>query len=300
MNPFSRFLTYFMAVARHGSIRKASEELRIAASAIDRHIILGEQSLQTPLFERLSTGMRLTTVGELLYAHANRWTRDFDNLSRQIDDLKGLNRGRVDILAPEALARAFLPKLATQLKEHYPGIVLNIHIHDNAELGQRLFNGEGELAFILDPEEARDLQLRAVRAFPLGVVSQINHPVTTQKTARFSACAEYPVIVPAEPLALATVFKKLETKSLINVCEVVTANNVQMITSLVKTGIGISILSYLDVIDDVKLGQVAFTPLVGTGIAPLKLGLVHDRTRPLSAMARRIADSVEAEWRMEE
>jgi DNA-binding transcriptional LysR family regulator len=36
MAPFSRFLRYFMTVARLGSIRRAAEELHIAASAIDR------------------------------------------------------------------------------------------------------------------------------------------------------------------------------------------------------------------------------------------------------------------------
>lgn len=300
MNPFSRFLIYFLAVARNGSIRKASEELRIAASAIDRHIILGEQSLQLPLFERLSSGMRLTAAGELLYAYASRWMKDSDSLFRQIEDLKGLNRGQVDILAPEALGRAFLPRLAAQLKQDYPGIVLKLHIHDNSELQTRLFSGEGDLAFILDPEDLRDLQLRALLAFPLGVVSQKEHPVASSEAARFSVCAEYPVIVPEKPLALASVFRKLETESRIHAQESASSNNVQMIISLIKAGAGISLLSYLDVMDEVQNGALAFTPLTGTRIAPLRLGLVHDRSRPLSAMARRIADKVEADWEREE
>ncbi|MGF1277254.1 LysR family transcriptional regulator [Acetobacter pasteurianus] len=296
MNPFSRFLIYFLAVARHGSIRKASEDLHIAASAIDRHILLGEQALQTPLFERLSSGMRLTAVGELFYAHASRWAKDFESLNRQIDDLKGMRRGRIDILAPEALARVFLPSIAARLKEQYPGIVLNIHIHDNAELGERLFAGEGDLAFLLDPADLRDLQVRSMLSFPLGVVSLPKHPVTQQSSARFSICVEYPVIVPEEPLALASVFAKLEADTMVNPNVISGANNVQMIKSLVKAGLGITILSYLDVMDEVQSGDMAFTPLAGAHVPPLRLALAHDRARPLSAVARRVADSVEAEW----
>ncbi|GBR47247.1 LysR family transcriptional regulator [Acetobacter pomorum] len=296
MNPFSRFLIYFLAVARHGSIRKASDELHIAASAIDRHILLGEQALQTPLFERLSSGMRLTAVGELFYAHANRWAKDFESLTHQIDDLKGMRRGRIDILAPEALTRVFLPDIAACLKQKYSGIVLNIHIHDNTELVERLFAGEGDLAFLLDPADLRDSQIRSILSFPLGVVSLPEHFVAKQSSVRFSVCAEYPVIVPEEPLALAVVFKKLEAVTLVNPRIVSGSNNVQMIKSLVKKGLGITILSYLDVIDEVQNGNMAFTPLTGAHVFPLRLALAHDRARPLSAVARRVADSVEAEW----
>ncbi|WP_258367825.1 LysR family transcriptional regulator, partial [Komagataeibacter oboediens] len=80
MQPFSRFLVYFLAVARHRSIRKAAESLHIAGSAINRHILLGEKQLQTPLFERLPSGMRLTAAGELLYGCARRWVKDLDDL----------------------------------------------------------------------------------------------------------------------------------------------------------------------------------------------------------------------------
>ncbi|MDN7353351.1 LysR family transcriptional regulator [Acetobacter senegalensis] len=296
MNPFSRFLIYFLAVARHGSIRKASEDLRIAPSAIDRHILLGEQALQTPLFERLASGMRLTAVGELFHAHASRWVKDFESLNRQIDELKGMRRGQIDILAPQALASAFLPDIAVRLKEHYPGIILNIHIHDNAELNARLFAGDGDLAFLLDPVDVRDLQVRSVLSFPLGIVSPVGHPVTAQAQAHFSVCAEYPVIVPEEPLALASVFRKLEADCRLNAYRVASGNNVQMIKSLVRTGLGITLLSYLDVMEEVQTGDLAFTPLAGAMTPRLTLALAHDRTRPLSGVARRVADRVEAEW----
>ena len=65
---FSRFTRYFRVVAGAGSIRRASEELNVSASAIDRQLLRAEEELQTPLFERLPTGLRLTAAGELLMA----------------------------------------------------------------------------------------------------------------------------------------------------------------------------------------------------------------------------------------
>jgi DNA-binding transcriptional LysR family regulator len=64
MPAFSRFLRYFMAVGRLGSIRKAADELNVSASAIDRQILNAEAELGMPLFERLPTGLRLTAAGK--------------------------------------------------------------------------------------------------------------------------------------------------------------------------------------------------------------------------------------------
>ena len=75
MAPFSRFLRYFMTVARLGSIRRAAEELHIAASAIDRQILLGEEQLEVKLFERHPAGLRLTTAGEFLLHAAGKHAR---------------------------------------------------------------------------------------------------------------------------------------------------------------------------------------------------------------------------------
>jgi len=76
MPAFSRFLRYFMVVGRLGSIRKAAEELNVSASAIDRQILKVEADLGLRLFERLSTGLRLTAAGEILMAAGGRWQKN--------------------------------------------------------------------------------------------------------------------------------------------------------------------------------------------------------------------------------
>ena len=50
-----------------------------------------------PLFDRSSSGMSLTSAGELYLAYARSVLFDLDRLHSQIDDLKGLRRGRVRI-----------------------------------------------------------------------------------------------------------------------------------------------------------------------------------------------------------
>ncbi|MCE2577860.1 LysR family transcriptional regulator [Gluconacetobacter entanii] len=290
MQPFSRFLLYFLAVARHKSIRKAAEDLHIAGSAINRHILLGEKQLQTPLFERLPTGMRLTAAGELLYGCARRWTKDLDDLTRQIDDLKGIRRGQVDLLAPEALSRAFLPELVARMKRSHPGVVLNINIRDNRRICPTLLSGDGDLALVLDPEETRDLVVVRRLSFPLGFACRPGHPLARHAAVRLADCAACPMIAPEQPLALASMFTRLVEGGRMTPMVAARANNVQMIISLVTAGVGICFLSSLDVMSEVMRGDVAFVPLIGSDMPHLTLALVHDRTRQLSRVTHLVGN----------
>ncbi|MCQ9156957.1 LysR family transcriptional regulator [Acidomonas methanolica] len=293
MAAFSRFLRYFLAVARYGSIRRASDELRIAASAVDRQLLQGEAALGVALFERLPSGMRLTAAGETLYAHALRWAREFDDVTRQIEDLKGLRRGQVDLVIPEALAAAPVTAVVTRLRRDHPGIGVTIRIEDNSRIRARLDRGEADLAMLLDPDPARGLLVRASARFPLGIVSAPALRLHERASLRFSVCAEEPTIAPIRPLAIAEVFERLEAAMGAPVRRVASSNNVAMIRSLVAAGTGISLLSALDVMDDLRENRLCFTPLDGGAALQLSLALVHDRGRPLSVAARLVADSLE-------
>ncbi|MDP2021345.1 MAG: LysR family transcriptional regulator, partial [Hydrogenophaga sp.] len=66
------------AVAQLGSVQAAAREVSISASAIDRQILILEEDLGVPLFERLPRGMRLTAAGELLLALSQRWKADLN------------------------------------------------------------------------------------------------------------------------------------------------------------------------------------------------------------------------------
>ncbi|EHH68020.1 LysR family transcriptional regulator [Gluconobacter morbifer] len=296
MPVFSRFLRYFLAVAQYGSIRKASEHLRIAASAIDRQILHGEEAFGTPLFERLPSGLRLTATGELLYTHGKRWRQDFGNLRTQIEDMRGLRRGQVDIAVPDALARGFLPRLLKNLRGTHPGISICTHVLENKNILHDLIAGDVDVALLLNPTHARGLLVRAHAEFPLGFVCLPDHPLAKKTSARFSACVEYPMIMPSPPLALHRQIEILEIDSNLSVQPVTSSDNIQMIKSLVCEGIGVAILSKLDVMDELTRKELAFIPISNRELSPLTLALCVDHSRQLSGAARLVISEIEKEF----
>lgn len=67
-----RHLHAFTAVAAAGGIRRSSESLFRASSAVARSVAALESSLNVQLFERKGRGMLLTTAGETVRARADR------------------------------------------------------------------------------------------------------------------------------------------------------------------------------------------------------------------------------------
>ncbi|RYF40625.1 MAG: LysR family transcriptional regulator, partial [Comamonadaceae bacterium] len=125
-----RFLHYIDAVARCGSIRGAADQLHVAASAVNRRLQDLEAELGTPIFERLPRGVRLTAAGELFIGYARRRHADLEQVRSQIEDLRGVRRGRVTMAASQALAPAFLPRVIHEFQAARPGTSFDVKVLD--------------------------------------------------------------------------------------------------------------------------------------------------------------------------
>ena len=90
-------LSYLDVIARVGSIRRAAEILSITSTALNRRVLALGAELGSPLFERVSRGVRPSAAGEVLIDHVRRQNADAEHVMSQMAELKGERRGRVVI-----------------------------------------------------------------------------------------------------------------------------------------------------------------------------------------------------------
>ncbi|WP_375428308.1 LysR family transcriptional regulator [uncultured Sphingomonas sp.] len=285
MPAFSRFLRYFLVVGRLGSIRRAADELNISASAIDRQILNVEAELGVPLFERLPTGLRLTAAGEVMMAAGGRWRKDMATVRTQIEDLRGLKRGHVDIAIIDALAKGYIPRTIQTINRNYPGITIGVHVLENDAVRRAITTGEVDFGIFFGPASYSDITVRAYAEVVLGFVTPAGHPFGQRDEARFSAAAGSALIVPSEPLAVCQQIAVLEGVTGTVPNRTVTSDNIQMISSLVLQGVGIGILTSLDVITEVKRGLLSFTRISDAVLRPMTLALCTATARTPSYAA---------------
>lgn len=293
MPAFSRFLRYFMAVGRSGSIRRAAEQLNVSASAVDRQILNAEADLGMPLFERLPSGLRLTAAGEILMAAGARWQKSLTEVRSQIADLQGLKRGHVDIAVIDALASGYIPAVVRKVQSQFPGITIGLKVLENAQVREAITSNAVDFGVFLEPQAFRDLSVRAYVDVVLGFVTKPDHPLSKLGEARFSACEGSRLIVPAEPLALCQQISVLEGVSGVVADVAASSDNIQMLKSLVMENVGVGILTSLDVISEVETGALAFTRISDPVLRPMTLALCAASARQLSTAANLVLTEIE-------
>lgn len=293
MPAFSRFLRYFMAVGRLGSIRKAADVLNVSASAIDRQILNVEADIEMPLFERLPTGLRLTAAGEIMMASGARWQKDLVDMRAQIEDLRGLKRGHVEIAVIDALAKGYIPGVIQTIQQRHPGITIGVKVLNNDAVRLAIMNGDADFGIFFEPQSFRGITVRAFVEVVLGLLTPPGHALGQVQETRFSACAGSALIVPAEPLAVCQQIAVLEGTTGVVVDKTVASDNIQMITSLVLQGVGIGILTSIDVMTEVKRGLLSFTKISDSILRPMILALCTSSARTPSYAAGIVLREIE-------
>jgi DNA-binding transcriptional LysR family regulator len=186
-----------------------------------------------------------------------------------------------------------VPEVVQRLKSEHRYIQAKITVLDNIHIAAAIARGDVDFGIMLNPRVSRELEVRAHAEIKLGLVTRAKHPLARQKSIRFSVCAEYPIVAPAEPLALCEQIRGLEVATGVTLNTVAASDNIHMIKSLIAQDLGLGVLTWLDVADEVRRGELAFIPLARAALPPLVLAVCVDPARQLSAAARLLLGWVE-------
>lgn len=286
MLPFTRFSRYFIELARQGSLRKAAEVLHVSASAIDRQLLLAEEELGMALFERLPSGLRLTSAGELLLHDLRRWHKDYARTLERLGELQGLRRGHVSLALIGALSSGPVARTIARIGTDYPGLNFSLRFQENREIVALVGAAEVDFGLMLATDAVQGVELRPLLRIPLGVAMLPAHPLAQEVQLAFGKTMGHRHIVAAAPLMIHPQVASLYAQHQLPAQQAIECNDVRMICSLVREGAGIAVLSYLDVADEVARGQLVFVPLNPRQVRPVQLSLCVAPQRQLSRAAQ--------------
>lgn len=148
---------YFLETVRLGSIRRAAEVLYVAPSAVSRQIALLEQDYGATLFERHTSGVRLTAAGEVFARHARSALRDLERLRSEIDDLKELRSGMVKIATVEAVVDGILCDAIDEFTRVHPGIGFDVHVTGSVPVMAAVADEECDFGISFEPAPHKDV-----------------------------------------------------------------------------------------------------------------------------------------------
>ncbi|WP_108260501.1 LysR family transcriptional regulator [Mangrovicoccus ximenensis] len=199
---FQTTLRYIDMVARTGSIRKAAESLSITSTALNRRILAFEEELGADLFERMSTGVRLSAAGELLLLSARNQIGEMERLKAQIADLKGERRGHVSIACSQALLPYFFPAEIAAYRAAHPLVTFNVMQRDRAAAEEALADRSADLAAVFEPAQLTDFHVLLAVDQPVHAVMAADHPLAAEPELRLRDCLRYPLVLPTGAISV--------------------------------------------------------------------------------------------------
>lgn len=285
---YLRVFRHIDEVARRGSVRKAAEALFLTPSALDRRIQDLEAELGTALFERHARGMRLTAAGEIFLHHARAQRADFERVRAEIEQLKGLQRGTVSIVASQAMVHTVLPDVIHRFGRQHPGVAFAVTVADHAAVILALREFQADLGLVYNVPVAADIAPLMQVDQPLCAVMAHDHPLARQSTVKMSECLRYPTALPDPTLGGRMLLDTFFARSSLKPRIVLESNSFEMLRNYVRHGDAITFQMALGTTEAMRDGTLA-RPIVDPGLAHSQLVVAQLKGRPLPLPAMRFA-----------
>lgn len=288
-------LRYFAAVARAGSIRKASDDLHVATSAVSRQIQKLEQELGTPLFERLPSGLRLTRAGEIVLRHARATLHEYDIMKGDLSDLKGKKSGRVHIACLDSLSIQFLPERVMAFHAIHPAVNFRIRNDSYANIFGFVADGDVDIGITFDLARPEDIRRVFAVRMPLMAIVARRHPLAGLKSVSLQECAQFNLLLQLDNEVMSSTIA-IELSALNRTGRTfVATNNQMMLKPLMLAGVGVAFFTPLGLLEELRSGELVAIPLAGSTLQELEVGIVVARNRPLTGATQAVADFLSAE-----
>lgn len=165
----------FVSIARVGGFTRAATILCISQPAISRRVELLERELGAPLFERLSTGVRLTEAGRTFLPYAQQVLAAMQDGVAAVHALEEEEQGSITLALVGTLASTRLTGLLRAFRETYPHVRLLLRTARSAEVSDLVQQGEALLGlrYFADPRP-EILCSQPVMHEPLQVVAAVH------------------------------------------------------------------------------------------------------------------------------
>jgi LysR family hydrogen peroxide-inducible transcriptional activator len=269
-------LRYVIAVAREGSFTRAADSLFLAQPSLSVQVRKLEQELGANLFQRNGRGLVLTTAGEAFLEHAERALFEIDKAREQIEEVKGLRRGRVSLGVLPSIGARLLPDILASFHRRYPDIEVTLLEQDvSGEFEQMVHAGQLDMAMIRMPQTRSDLCGRLLVREPMVVLVPPGHRLEGRSRASLEELADERFVGMKAGTGLRDLMDQVCLRVGFTPCVSVETGQLTIVWGMVRAGIGVSVLP--------RLAAGTESPIVRIvdDFAERRLGVVWRADQPL-------------------
>ena len=280
-------LRIFHTVALHLSFSRAAEALGITQPAVSIQVQELEKSLGVTLFHRKPKGLRITEIGETVYAYSQQIFSLSNKMLRTVQEMQDLETGHLTLGASTTPGEFVLPMAVGQFRRLYPGIQVELVIGNTRSIIQRIMNREIDLGMVGEhtPEHSDELDMIDYLDDEIVLVTAPSHPIAKLQPVTPGQVGQHGLIVREEGSATRqTAERHLRDLGAEPNVELELGSN-QAVKQAAAAGGGIGVISRLGIVAEVKAGMLTVLEVQGWNCRR-PLTLVQPKDRYLSPAQR--------------
>src|ERR1700679_547548 len=182
-------LETFLAVAEEKSFSRAAQRMNRTQPAVSQVIRKLEASIGETLFDRAARDGSLTAAGELLRDYALRLMAPRRETSSALDELKNLERGRLQLAANEYTCMYLLPAI-DRFRREFPHVNVTVHRTLASRIPEELNLRTFEIGVISYRPDSAHFRTIAVYGDSLALIVGPNHPLATAERVSINDLGE--------------------------------------------------------------------------------------------------------------
>ncbi|MGB9839333.1 LysR family transcriptional regulator [Thermovenabulum sp.] len=251
-------LWLFHKVAQNMSFTKTSEELHISQPAISKQIKKLEEELGLKLIEKYGKNIYLSKDGQFIFEYTKKIFALIEEMESQIPKLREKMLGHINIGASNTPGIYVLPKILGEFKGKYPEVKINLHIGNTYEIQKQILIGRLDFAVIggeISEKESVEIE-RLVDDFMVLVCSPTNKLALLNFVER-NQLVDQDFITHEPHSNLYEIVEdiiKTDLKIPLNIGLML--GSIDAIKNAVSANLGISIMPYISVKQDIALGHL--------------------------------------------
>jgi DNA-binding transcriptional LysR family regulator len=169
-------LRYFVAAARCLHFTRAAAECCVAQPSLSQQIANLEREVGAALFLRQGRSVRLTDAGEAMLEYAERILAEEAAARRAVQEVIGLQRGRLSIWTLPTPGQHLLPPLLAAFRRDLPQIEISLREVVPAQLiGEAISAGRADLGVVHLPYQVAGLEERVLLLEEMALVVPEEH-----------------------------------------------------------------------------------------------------------------------------
>ena len=239
-----RTLRAFAEVVRQGGFSQAAKTIFATKSTVSKAVKQLEEEIGLPLLDRSFHPPRLTAAGEVVYARAQRLLAERDDLTTELDELRGLKRGVLRLGLPPMGSSILFAPLFALYRTRYPGVGIRLVEQGASRLEEMLLSGEIDLAASLLPVSDM-FAWQDIRHEPLMVLLPAGHGLAGRAVIGLEALRTQSFILFEAGFALNRIIRDGCRRHGFEPHVVAQSSQIDFVVELVASGLGIAFLPRL-------------------------------------------------------